>query len=113
MKNNPLQRAVIISLLRNSLLLNEEKKNALIAKIPSMSDVQLRELQELIGGEEKVLLHPKDLGLEEVLATADTETLCAMNALIETSMGELHASEQIAGEDQDAKDADAILDSLQ
>ena len=112
MKNNPLQQAVILSLVRKSLLLSEDKKAVLVANIPEMTPKQLWELQELIGSEEKVLLHPKDLGLEEVLATADDKTRKQMNTLIEESMKELQRAEKIAGEDQDAADAVSLLKTL-
>jgi hypothetical protein len=111
-KNNPLQQAMIVSLVRKSQLLSEEKKVIVLAKIPTMSTAKLQELQELIGGEERVLLHPKDLQLEEVLATADEQTLRAMNTLIDYSLDELHKAEKIAGEDQDFYDADTLLRSI-
>ncbi len=111
-KNNPLQQAIIVSLVRKSQLLTEEKKAVLLAKIPTLSAAELQALQELIGGEERVLLHPRDLQLEEVLATADVQTLHAMNGLIDHSLEELHSAEKIAGEDQDSKDADNLLRAI-
>ncbi len=103
---------MIVSLVRKSQLLSAEKKEVLLAKIPTMSAAQLQALQELIGEEERVLLHPKDLQLEEVLATADVQTLRAMNALIDHSLEELHNAEKIAGEDQDSHDADNLLRAI-
>ncbi len=83
-----------------------------MSRIPTMSPQLLWELQELIGAEENVLLHPRDLGLDEVLATADEETLREMDALIDRSMEELQRAEKIAGENQDADDAAALLKTL-
>jgi hypothetical protein len=112
MKNNPLQRAVITSLVQKSLLLTKEKKAVLLKKLPKMTDAHLEELQQLIGNEENVLLHPKDLGLEEVLATADDTARTEMNILIDSSVRELQRAEKTAGEDQDAADADTLLKTL-
>ncbi len=112
MKNLPLQQAVIASLVQKSVLLTEEKKKTILAKLPTMTWEQLEELQKLIGGEEKVVLHPKELGVEELLKTGDKKILKPLGILLDDSIRQLQKVEQKAGEAMDAANVNAILADL-
>ena len=112
MKNNQLQRAVILSLIQHSLLLSDDVKKTLVRKLPRLTLDQLEELQRLIGKEESILLHPRELGLEEVLKAADADGLKQLNGLLESSIHALGEVEQQTSEATDAQNAQHILDQL-
>ncbi len=112
MKNSPLQLAVITSLIQKSLLLTDQKKKALLQKLPSLTPSQIEEVQTLIGQEEQIVLHPKELGLEEILNVADARGLKELNGLLETSLEALRRVEQKSGEEMDTQNAEAILRNL-
>jgi len=112
MKDLFLQQALLRALLEKSALLDEPRRKCLLEQLPLMAEHQLNELQKLVGGEEEILLHPRDLDIEELLETADQKTLSALDALLDASLKTLRASEKTASEDQDAVEAESILRKL-
>jgi hypothetical protein len=112
MKNKPLQRAMILSLIRKSIVLSEEKKMQLLNLIPTLSSESIEELQQLIGKEERVILHPKHLGIQELIETGDAATVLLLKDLLKTSMKQLHTIEQSASQALDEHHINLLLKQL-